>query len=105
MSVATLEKAPAASTLSIPYVLHVHVIPKSAKNQVLGWAEDPAGDRWLKVRIAATADDGAANKELIKFLAKTLETPVKNVKLVKGEASRYKTVKIEGHLDLSLIGL
>lgn len=91
--------------MTIPYILHVHIIPKSAKNQVIGWERDAAGDRWLKVRIAAQPEDGKANKELLKFLAKTLEIPAKSLSISSGEASRYKRLKIEGELDLSLLGL
>lgn len=91
--------------MTIPYILHVHVIPKSSKNQVIGWEEDAAGDRWLKVRVAAPPEDGLANKELLKFLAKLLGTTAKKISLSSGEASRYKKVKIEGILDLEALGV
>lgn len=91
--------------MSIPYILHVHVIPNSPKNQILGWVKDAAGDRWLKVRIAALPEDGKSNKELVKFLAKTLGLPVKQVKITGGEASRYKKLKIEGELAEETLGL
>ena len=91
--------------MTIPYILHVHVVPKSAKNQLVGWEKDAAGDKWLKVRVAAVPDDGKANKELVKFLAKTLEIPAKQVSIASGEASRYKQIKIEGDLSLEALGL
>jgi uncharacterized protein len=91
--------------MSIPYILHVHVIPKSAKNQVIGWEKDPAGDRWLKIRVAAQPEDGKANKELVKFLAKALGVAPKQVKITGGLASRYKKLKIEGDLNLEELGL
>ena len=91
--------------MAIPYILHVHVIPKSAKNQVLGWEEDAAGDRWLKVRVAAQPEDGQANKELVKFLAKTLNVTAKSIAVTGGESSRYKKVKIQGEPDFSTIGV
>lgn len=91
--------------MSIPFILHVHIIPKSTKNQVVGWETDAAGDRWLKVRVAAQPEDGKANKELVKFLAKTLEVPVKNLTISSGEASRYKRIKIQGELNLETLGL
>jgi uncharacterized protein (TIGR00251 family) len=86
--------------MTIPYILHVHVIPNATKNQVIGWDKDPAGDRWLKVRIAAKPDDGKANKELLSFLAKQLGVPVKQVSLSGGENSRYKKIKIQGDVAL-----
>lgn len=91
--------------MSIPYILHVHTIPKSAKNQILGWDTDAAGDRWLKVRIAANPEDGEANKELVKFLAKTLGTTAKKINILSGESSRYKKLKLEGELDFEAIGV
>lgn len=91
--------------MTIPYILHVHVIPKSAKNQVIGWEKDAAGDRWLKVRVAAPPEDGKANKELLKFLAGILGVPAKNLTLSGGEASRYKKIKIEGELNLAALGI
>lgn len=91
--------------MSIPYILHVHIIPKSPKNQVVGWEVDAAGDRWLKVRIAAEPDEGKANKELLRFLGKTLDIPAKQITISSGEASRYKKIKIQGEIDLATLGL
>ena len=54
------------------------------------------GDR-LKVRVAAAPEKGAANQELIAFLARTLDLP-KSAFHLQGAASRSKTVEIR---DLS----
>ncbi len=89
--------------MTIPYILHVHVIPNATKNQVIGWEKDPAGDRWLKVRIAAVADDGKANKELLSFLGKTLGVPTKQLSLSSGLVSRYKKVKIQADIALEAL--
>ncbi|MBV8939586.1 MAG: DUF167 domain-containing protein [Alphaproteobacteria bacterium] len=91
--------------MTIPYILPVHVIPKSPRNQVIGWEKDAAGDRWLKVRVAAPPDEGQANKELIKFISKSLGLPQRSISLTSGEASRYKRLKIEGEIDLAALGL
>lgn len=90
---------------TIPYILYVHVIPKSTKNQVIGWEVDAAGDRWLKVRIAAQPESGKANKELLTFLAKSLDIPAKSISLAAGVNSRYKKIKIVGDLNLKALGL
>ena len=89
--------------MTIPYILHVHVIPKAAKNQVIGWEKDPAGDRWLKVRVAATPEDGKANKELLSFLGKQLGVPAKQLSISSGEGSRYKRVKIQADIPLDAL--
>ena len=89
--------------MAIPYTLHVHVIPKSSQNQVIGWEKDAAGDRWLKVRVAAVPEDGKANKELIKFLSKQLDIPVKNITVSRGENSRYKKLRLDGIEDVRVL--
>lgn len=81
--------------MSIPFVLPVHVIPKSNRDEVLGWEVDAAGDKWLKIRLTAVPEDGAANKALVKFLAKTFDIAPTEITLTRGENSRYKRLKID----------
>lgn len=50
----------------------------------------------LKVRIAAPPVDGAANDELIRFIAKTVGVPRSSVRVVAGANGRNKTVEIDG---------
>jgi uncharacterized protein (TIGR00251 family) len=53
------------------------------------------GDR-VKIRIAAAPVDGAANDELVSFLAKRLGVPRSRVEILSGETSRDKRVRIHG---------
>ena len=53
-------------------------------------------DGALRVRIAAPPVEGAANRELIKVLAKSFELPRNAVQIVSGANSRSKTVRING---------
>jgi uncharacterized protein (TIGR00251 family) len=55
----------------------------------------PYGD-FLKVRITAAPVAGAANKHLLKFLAKQLKIPQGRLSLKSGAASRAKSIAIEG---------
>lgn len=48
----------------------------------------------LKVRVAAPPVEGRANEELIALLAGALGVPRKSVTVVKGGASRRKTVSV-----------
>ena len=48
------------------------------------------------VRLAAPPVDGAANEELLRFLAKLVGTPAGNVSIAAGESSRRKTVALTG---------
>jgi hypothetical protein len=50
----------------------------------------------LKIRVAAPPMDGAANAELIRFLAERLSVPRSAVTITAGHTSRRKTVRIAG---------
>ena len=53
------------------------------------------GDR-LKIRIAARAVDGAANRALVEFLADALGAPRRGVAIQAGETSRQKRMSVLG---------
>ncbi len=76
--------------------LPVHIVPKSSKNEVVGWVATADGKRALKVKIAAPPEDGKANAALIKFIARTLGVSPSSVTLAKGEHSRQKLLDIDG---------
>jgi uncharacterized protein (TIGR00251 family) len=71
------------------YVLRLTVVPGAQRTQVVG----RHGDR-LKVRLAAPPEKGAANRELIAFLAKALKLPKSALKLTLGAQSRAKVVTV-----------
>lgn len=48
----------------------------------------------IKVRIKAPAVEGAANKELIKFLAKSFKTAKSNIQFKSGEQSKIKVLEL-----------
>jgi uncharacterized protein len=74
------------------YVLRLTISPGARRTEVLG----RYGDR-LKIRVAAAPEKGAANQELISFLARALNLP-KNAFRLMGAQSRSKVVEIH---DLS----
>ena len=67
----------------------IKVTPNAKKNQIVGFEDD-----LLKIKIAAVPDKGRANLELIKYLAKELAIPQRDIVIVKGELSRNKMVGI-----------
>lgn len=67
------------------------VAPRARHSQVLG-----VHDGALKVAIKASPVDGAANQELVRFLAKALGVTKRDVQLLRGHTSRRKQVRIEG---------
>lgn len=71
--------------------LRVHVQPRAKRTEVAGRHGDA-----VKVRLAAPPVDGAANDELVRFLAETLGLPRRAVRVVAGLASRQKTVEVDG---------
>jgi uncharacterized protein YggU (UPF0235/DUF167 family) len=48
------------------------------------------------VRVAARAERGRANQELLAFLAETLGVRQANLRLVAGEGARDKLVEVDG---------
>jgi uncharacterized protein (TIGR00251 family) len=50
----------------------------------------------IRIRLAAPPVDGAANAELIQFLAERLGVPRGGVAIVRGLTGRRKTVAVDG---------
>jgi len=72
--------------------LRVKVIPKSSKNEVVGYMADGT----LKVKIAAVPEKGKANAALCKFLAGHFGVSAREVEILSGETSHLKRVRIAG---------
>jgi uncharacterized protein (TIGR00251 family) len=72
-------------------VVRVLVAPRSSGDKLLG-----LHDGMLKVALTAPPVEGAANKALVAFLAKTLGVSKSSVRIVAGETSRKKTMSVEG---------
>ena len=51
------------------------------------------GEDAIKVRIKAPAVEGAANKELVKFLSKSFKVPKSDIVFKSGEASKTKILR------------
>lgn len=74
--------------------------PRASKNEVTG-----LHDGCLKVRLTAPPVDGAANEALVRFIAATLDLPLRQVTVVAGHTGRRKTLEIEGASDAQLAAL
>jgi uncharacterized protein (TIGR00251 family) len=72
-------------------VLTVHVLPKASKTACVGIYGDA-----LKIRVAAPPIDGAANEELVRFLASELSVPPSAVRIESGAGGRHKRVRLNG---------
>ena len=69
----------------------MHVVPRARTTAVAGRHGDA-----LKIRLAAPPVDGAANEELVRFLAERLAVPRSAITIATGHTGRRKTVKIAG---------
>ena len=63
--------------------------PGAKRTEVAGQHGDA-----LKIRLAAPPVDGKANAELLRYLAAAFGVPLRQVTLVRGDASRQKLVRI-----------
>ena len=72
-------------------VIDVKVVPRAAKDEIVGWLEDA-----LKVRVQAPPQDGRANRALEELLAEALSLKKNAVTVTSGRASAHKRVAIEG---------
>jgi uncharacterized protein (TIGR00251 family) len=78
--------------------LIVHVQPGAKTTSCAGIHGDA-----LKIRLAAPPVDGKANQALIAWLAHTLGCPQNRIELIRGQASRRKTLAIDAGAKLALM--
>jgi uncharacterized protein (TIGR00251 family) len=84
-------------------IITIEASPSATRTEVTGINEWRGA---LQVRIAAQPRDGAANEELMEFLAKRLSVPRSSVKLLKGGRTSHKTIFVPLSVDKvrSLLG-
>ncbi|HUL48904.1 MAG TPA: DUF167 domain-containing protein [Gemmatimonadales bacterium] len=75
----------------------VHVVPGARASEVMGMYGDA-----VRIRVAARAREGAANDELLRFVAGTLRVRNSGVRITAGFTSRRKRLSVDG-LDASEI--
>lgn len=69
----------------------VHVQPRASRSAVVGMHADA-----IKIRLAAPPVDGAANAELVRFVAQRLRVPARDVAIVRGASGRRKAIRVAG---------
>jgi uncharacterized protein (TIGR00251 family) len=72
-------------------LLSIKLQPRASRNEI----GDPFGEE-LKIKVTAPPVDSAANEALIKLLAEKLDCPKSKVELIRGQTTRYKTLRIHG---------
>lgn len=73
----------------MPIIIDVKVIPNASKT---GACLDASNK--LKIYLKSPPEDGKANRELIKYLAKALGTTAAAIDIIAGATSRTKKIKI-----------
>ena len=69
-------------------IFTLRISPNASKNEII---KDDTG---IKVKITAQPIDGKANKALIEFLSKQFKIPKSYFEIIRGEASKDKTILI-----------
>jgi uncharacterized protein (TIGR00251 family) len=72
-------------------VIELLVQPRASRTRALG-----EHDGRLKIQLAAPPVDGEANGALVEFLAGALRVRKGDVRILRGETGRRKTVQIAG---------
>jgi hypothetical protein len=95
--------APFLQTRADGVYLAVKLQPRASKNEIDG----PLGGE-LKIKVTAPPVDAAANQALVDLLAEALDCPRGAVRIVRGQTSSHKTLRITGleaGVILSKLGL
>jgi uncharacterized protein (TIGR00251 family) len=66
-------------------LLRVKVLPNAGRNELAGLRGEE-----LAVRLSAQPRKGEANRELLRFLAKSLEVPRGSIRILTGGSSGHK---------------
>ena len=69
----------------------VRIVPRASRSEIAGEYNGA-----LRIRIAAPPVEGAANRELIRLLAKIFKLPQNAVEIVSGAGSKSKIVRLAG---------
>jgi len=74
--------------------LAVHVTPRAAHNEVVGWRGSE-----LSVRVTSAPEGGKANAAVAKVIASAMGVPKTSVRVMRGDSARHKVLDIDGASD------
>lgn len=77
--------------------IDVRVSPKNSRNAV------ELKNGVIKVYVTAPPVDGEANEAVCKLVAARLGVPKTNVRVVRGDTSKTKTLEVEGLIDETIL--
>jgi uncharacterized protein len=70
----------------------VHIVPNASRDEITGRTDDGG----YRIKVQSPPVEGAANKSLVRFLAKTFDISKSRVRIVTGETAHRKVIEIEG---------
>lgn len=82
--------------------LWVRATPKAGADRIDGVEVGADGRAYLKVRVAAAPDKGAANAAILALVAKAFARPKSAATLASGATARLKQIDIEGDAEALL---
>jgi uncharacterized protein (TIGR00251 family) len=82
------------------FVLYVKVFPKSGFNRVNGIYEDENGNKFLKLQVTEVAEDGKANKAVIKLLSNHLDVSKSSFEIIYGASGSKKQIIVKTHKNI-----
>lgn len=85
--------------------LHVRLTPKGGRDAADSIETMSDGRAVLKIRVRAAPTDGEANDALLRFLAKAIGVPLRDLTIAAGATSRIKRIAIAGHAPTILAAL
>lgn len=65
----------------------VRIVPRASASEIVG-----EHDGALKIRIAAPPVEGAANRELVRLLARSFKVPRSSVEIISGAGAKTKVI-------------
>ena len=76
------------------FIIICKVTPNARRSEFLGWTVDEQDRPVLRIKLAAPAQEGKANAELVRFMTDFLGCGRGEVSLLRGETSRNKAVRV-----------
>lgn len=74
----------------------IKVTPRAAHGSIKGVETDARGDAYLAVRVAAPPENGKANAEAVRLLARRLGVANRDFRVVHGMSGRRKVLHLRG---------
>ena len=75
--------------------LSIKTNPSAKQNKIGPVFEGLSGQYFLKISLTTAPENGKANKDLIKLLAKSLKFPASDFTLVSGQTNKQKIILIK----------